>query len=169
MSFFTLKRTALASAALASLLSAGAAQANLGSGDLAVTATMAGGCEITNTVVDFGTIAGFFPVDQFVQREHMVRVHCSPGVGGQIGFDHGFATLSTTHSASATLGGNFASMTARFGACPAGADFSTGAVAHPVNTSGLAQDIPICVRLAPSNRQSLPAGNFSLTIPVGIR
>lgn len=167
MSFFTLKRTALASAALAALLSAGAAQANLGSGDLAVTATMAGGCEITNTVVDFGTIAGFFPVGQFVQREHMVRVHCSPGVGGQIGF--GSDGSGGAHNDSVIISGNHVGTGARFGACPAGADFFLGAVTHPVNTSGLAQDIPICVRLTPSHLQGLPAGNFSFTMPVGIR
>lgn len=168
MSFFTLKRTALASAALAALLSAGAAQANLGGGDLTVAATMAGGCEITNTVVDFGTIAGFFPVDQFVQREHMVRVHCTPGVGGQIGLDS--SGSSATHNNSIFISAHLVNTQARFGACPAGADFFSSAfTAHPVNTSGLPQDIPICVRLAPSHLQSLPAGNFSFTIPVGIR
>ena len=164
MSFFTLKRAALASAALAALLSAGAAQANLGSGDLAVTATMAGGCEITNTAVDFGTIAGFFPFDQFIQREHMVRVHCSPGLGGQVTFNH----QSSTHHSFIDISAQFVNMQARFGACPAGADFVTGAVPGPVNTSGLAQDIPICVRLTPQQNQRLPAGNFSHTIPVSI-
>lgn len=165
MSFFTLKRAALASAALAALLSAGAAQANLGSGDLAVTATMTGGCEIINTAVDFGTIAGIIPDNQFLQREHVVRVRCSPGLGGQIGFNSGMPS----HHTFISFGANLAEAVARFGACPAGADFLHGAVTGPVNTSGLAQYIPICVRLTRHGFHRWPAGNFSFTIPVGIR
>jgi len=166
MSFFTLKRTALASAALA-LLSAGAAQANLGSGNLAVAATMAGGCEITNTTVDFGTIAGFFPVGQVIQREHMVRVHCSPGVGGQLSFNG----QGTAFPANIQVSGNDVAPSSRMGACPAPAEsMITGSLPHVVLTTGLAQDFPVCVRLtSQSSFTGLPSGNFSFTLPIEIR
>lgn len=145
--------------AIAALAAVGSAQAQLATGSVSVSGTLVGGCAISQSTVDFGTLTGFLrPGHSLTRPDHLVDVQCSPGMTLPLQLTAGPPQTVLTTGANAGQSVQVEVLPAGCGAGPA--VFSV--------TLTRIHSIPMCVRLTALGTVP-PVGTAVANIPLTIQ